>query len=207
MDRQPQSLAVFNPKNLTKFMVFFSPVILATVIFSMTFIFQNPKGFIYLFLFFLVTAARNMLAPSSDENAQNPTRDNICTMIKYSDKSNIGYIIFIATFTAIYMFWPMIYKNDFNYLAVGGFMAYFITIIWVLVSSKCINGTNAFLNGFAGALTGAVILIIAALMNLNNYLFFNEISTNKDVCSMPSKQTFKCSVYKNGELVQTTDSS
>jgi hypothetical protein len=39
---------------------------------------------------------------------------------------------------------------------------------------------------------------------MNNYLFMNEIYTNGQVCSMPSKQQFKCSVYKNGELVTST---
>ena len=34
---------------------------------------------------------------------------------------------------------------------------------------------------------------------LNN--FINELNSNKEVCTMPSQQQFKCSVYKNGELV------
>jgi hypothetical protein len=33
------------------------------------------------------------------------------------------------------------------------------------------------------------------------YLFFNEVSSNKDICYQPSEQTFKCSLYKNGELI------
>ena len=33
------------------------------------------------------------------------------------------------------------------------------------------------------------------------YLFFNEVSSNKDICYQPSEQTFKCNVYKDGELV------
>jgi hypothetical protein len=33
------------------------------------------------------------------------------------------------------------------------------------------------------------------------FMFFNEVQSNKDVCNMPSKQTFKCQVYKNGELI------
>jgi hypothetical protein len=33
------------------------------------------------------------------------------------------------------------------------------------------------------------------------FLFFNEISSNKEVCYQPKNQTFKCSVYKNGEAV------
>ena len=30
---------------------------------------------------------------------------------------------------------------------------------------------------------------------------FNELDSNKVMCSRPSKQTFKCSVYKHGELI------
>jgi len=33
------------------------------------------------------------------------------------------------------------------------------------------------------------------------FLFFNEVSSTMDKCSMPNNQTFKCSVYKNGELI------
>ena len=29
------------------------------------------------------------------------------------------------------------------------------------------------------------------------------ITSNKEVCSMPSEQKFKCKVYKNGELITT----
>jgi hypothetical protein len=47
------------------------------------------------------------------------------------------------------------------------------------------------------------VLIIASLYSsgLQKYLFFNETSSNKETCSMPKKQTFKCAVYKNGELI------
>ena len=30
---------------------------------------------------------------------------------------------------------------------------------------------------------------------------FNEIQSNKQMCSMPKNQTFKCNVYKNGEII------
>jgi len=36
---------------------------------------------------------------------------------------------------------------------------------------------------------------------LSNLLFFNDYSSNKEICTMPKKQTFKCAVYKNGELI------
>ena len=57
---------------------------------------------------------------------------------------------------------------------------------------------------FSGGIVATIVITIMVMLNLNKYLFFNELSSNKDVCSMPSKQTFKCSVYKNGELLATT---
>ena len=40
----------------------------------------------------------------------------------------------------------------------------------------------------------------------SKYLFFNEVSSDKEMCSMPTKQKFKCAVYKNGELIGNTTS-
>ena len=33
-------------------------------------------------------------------------------------------------------------------------------------------------------------------------LYFNEILSNKVICGRPSESTFKCAVYKNGELLR-----
>ena len=33
------------------------------------------------------------------------------------------------------------------------------------------------------------------------YLFFNEMSSDKQVCYKPSNQTFKCSLYKDGQII------
>ena len=35
----------------------------------------------------------------------------------------------------------------------------------------------------------------------SKFLFFNEQISNNETCSQPSTQTFKCKVYKDGELV------
>jgi hypothetical protein len=51
---------------------------------------------------------------------------------------------------------------------------------------------------FLGAIVAGPIMYGS---KLNNYLYINEVNSNKEVCSMPTKQQFKCSVYKNGELV------
>jgi hypothetical protein len=33
------------------------------------------------------------------------------------------------------------------------------------------------------------------------YLFFNEVSSDKEMCYQPSKQTFRCKLFRNGEMI------
>ncbi len=35
-------------------------------------------------------------------------------------------------------------------------------------------------------------------------LFYNELVSNNVICSRPAKQTFKCQVYKGGEIISST---
>ena len=37
----------------------------------------------------------------------------------------------------------------------------------------------------------------------DSLLYFDELLSNKVACSRPSKQSFKCSVYKGGELISS----
>ena len=37
----------------------------------------------------------------------------------------------------------------------------------------------------------------------DSLLYYDEYVSDKVACSRPEKQTFKCAVYKNGELLKT----
>ena len=47
---------------------------------------------------------------------------------------------------------------------------------------------------------GWVILISNIMPSM---LYSTDYISDKQVCSMPSEQKFKCKVYKNGELIST----
>jgi len=200
----PRALSLSNPWKLIEFMSVFSPVILALIVFSMTFIFQSPKGFIFLIIFLIISGLREfvlylMNAPKFF------AKGDFCTMVQYGQYSNVGYIVFIATFTFIYLFTPMFYNNDYNYLALGGYLTYFIIISWLLMNQGCMKIVDVFLNMFSGGVVGVLVLGAIMSLGLKDYLVFNEVSSSKEVCTMPKKQTFKCSVYKNGELVGSSN--
>jgi hypothetical protein len=60
---------------------------------------------------------------------------------------------------------------------------------------------DLFLNVLLGLSSSALIVSLMYAGGSGKYLFFNEISSDKEICYQPKNQTFKCSVYKNGEII------
>ena len=111
----------------------------------------------------------------------------------------------ITFFTLTYLFIPMLESNQIN--------PYIITILligsfynmYVQLHLNCVHSWVALLIGAClGILFGGIwFAIFWSTDNGKNrrFLFYNELLSNNVVCSKPKKQTFKCSVFKNGELV------
>jgi len=194
-------LIMIQPMNIILLMVFYSPVIIAICVVSMSFIFQNFKGFIYLGFLLGISVFREFILMILGVNpVSNPNK--ICNMVQYSKYGNSGFSLFVISFTIAYICSPMFINGDVNYLIFGGLMAYLFVDLGTRFMKKCIaTYTDIFLNVFTGLLSGVVITGLLYAGNSSKHLFFNEISSNKDVCSMPKKQQFKCAVYKNGELI------
>lgn len=64
-----------------------------------------------------------------------------------------------------------------------------------------------FFNVLGGSIAGYVWVTIIYTLNLTNYLYFNMLSSNAMTCSVPKQQTFKCTVYKNGQVMSTSTTS
>ena len=54
-----QPLLIFQPYNMITFLSYFSPIILATIILSSSFFYQNMKGLFYLFFLIVVATFRS----------------------------------------------------------------------------------------------------------------------------------------------------
>jgi hypothetical protein len=61
--------------------------------------------------------------------------------------------------------------------------------------------SDLFLNVLLGATSATLIVTLMYAGGSGKYLFFNEVSSNKEMCYQPSKQTFKCQMYKDGTLI------
>ena len=83
-----------------------------------------------------------------------------------------------------------------------GLTMYFIIDTFVKQQNGCVEMSNVLVNVLFGfGLSAAIVCIMINSPGLSNLLFFNDYSSNKEICTMPKKQTFKCAVYKNGELI------
>jgi hypothetical protein len=168
---------------------------------SLSFIFQNFKGLIFLGFLLGVSILRNFVYMMSGAP---PTMNDrtICTSIQYSKYGNATFSAFIFAFTIMYLCIPMFSNGSVNYWIFTGLIVYFFLDMFIKLYKGCIiKPSSLFLNVLLGLTSAALIVIMMYAGGSSKYLFFNEIQSNKQVCSMPKNQTFKCNVYKNGELI------
>jgi hypothetical protein len=194
-------LLMYQPFNFIIFLSFYSPIILAVVMIALSFIFQNFKGFIFLGFLIGVSVLRNFIYMI---NGSLPSQNDktICTSIQYSKYGNSTFSAFVFAFTIMYLCIPMFSNGSINYWIFSGLIIYFFTDVFIKLYNGCIVKTSElFLNILAGLFSSALIITLMYAGGSSKYLFFNETQSNKDVCSMPKNQTFKCNVYKNGELI------
>jgi len=197
---------VSKPINLITLMILLSPIIMAFSITSMSVVFQNFKGFIYLAFLIVSVLARELIIYSSNTPIFTP-RNDICNKIKYSPLGNSSFSLFVISFSIFYLCWPMFLNKSVNYWLLSGLLLYLLVDLGYRNTQKCFSGFKSIFVNILGGFTFATLIVIPMFYyGGNTYLFFNEVSSDKETCSMPTKQKFKCAVYKNGELIGNTSS-
>jgi hypothetical protein len=195
------SLQLFQPYNLLVWFSFFSPIIIATTITSMSFINQNFKGLIYLGFLIGCCILRNYVYMISGSTPIVNDR-TICSSIQYSTYGNPTFSAFVFAFTIMYLLMPMFSNGAVNYWVFISLISYFFLDIFIKLYKKCVIQTgDLFLNVLLGLSSSALIVTLMYAGGSGKYLFFNEMSSDKEICYQPSKQTFKCSLFKDGTLV------
>ena len=194
-------LQLFQPMNIVVFLSFFSPIMLAVSITSLSFIFQNFKGLIYLGFLIGACVVRNYIYMMSGSSPI-INDDTICTSVQYSKYGNPTFSSFVFAFTIMYLSLPMFSNGAPNFWIFSSLLIYFIVDVFIKMHKKCVvKMSDLFLNVLMGLSSSALIVTLMYVGGSGKYLFFNEVSSNKDICYQPTEQTFKCEVYRDGTLV------
>ena len=205
--------------NILNSLSFYSPIIIcfSIVLFSM-FTSTMEKAFVFFVWIFIITFIRIIVFKgfksnsNSNQNVVPNEMPNICLtgLSQLFIPQDITYSTYMLTFTMMYLITPMLMVskqhnvNIINYGLLGFFLAYIGLDLFIKNQLNCIKLFSSLVIGdiLSGLFLGAVISgIIMYGSTLKSYLYINEINTNKEVCSMPSKQQFKCRVFKDGTLI------
>ena len=127
---------------------------------------------------------------------------SICSAVQYSKYGNGSFSSFVFAFTISYLCIPMFLNGTANLWIFSVLVCYMFIDIYIKIYKKCVIYTSdLFLNVCAGIFCGYLIISLMSWGGSSKYLFFNEESSDRQVCTQPSTQTFKCKVYKDGQLV------
>ena len=194
-----------NLLNIFNSLSFYSPLIVLTSVFVFSMFTSSIAKFgWYLLWFFIVSCIRYFMYKAVPNPTPVPAICDTFIPVDYT------YSTYVLTFTMVYFIMPMILVskqnkiNAMNYGILGFFISYIALDMFVKMSLKCIPTFFSAVvigNMLGGVFCGVVAVLVMYSSTLKNYLFINEVNSNKEVCSMPSKQQFKCKLYKNGELV------
>jgi hypothetical protein len=200
---------VENPLDIFYFLVFYSPLFISLFIFSSGFVYQNYKGLIYLFFLIVVVAMRSFYlknSTQSDEYKSWEEKLNLtCNTGKFTKYGHPGFNLFVIAFSFMYVSLPMMLNHDINYLVFGVFTLCLGADIGIrYMRFKCLKDVKQILSNIStGALFGILVVLTLYSFNLSQYLFFNELSSNSEICKAQTKQKFKCTVSNNGQVVGT----
>ena len=193
-----------NFSNMLKFFAAISPILLAFCLVMLSIFNSDIKGMVYLGGV-LIASLINLFILNTLKVKSQTLIPPSCNLIDFPFNLN-EYVspafnsMFIA-FTLAYLYLPMQYISGINFPVLM-----FITGLLVLDGgTKIMGGCTTFSGVALGSLVGFVLGIIWFVLFYStgheDLLFFNVESSNNVICSRPKQQTFKCRLYKNGELI------
>tara|TARA_Y100000389_G_scaffold205088_1_gene262953 strand:- start:5732 stop:6346 length:615 start_codon:yes stop_codon:yes gene_type:complete len=198
----PIQLTIQNMFQLTSLI---SPIIIVSFLVLISILNQNLKGLIYL-AGVLISTVLNIFLMNFIKSPINPKAVFTCNLIelpfmnKYNSPASSSVLL---AFTAFYLLQPLFMNHGILYNIPLTILLF--SIIGLDVATKVYNKCTTISGAFIGCLFGMFCSIIwYNLFKMSGYeslLYFDELDSNNVQCTRPSKQTFKCSVYKNGQLI------
>lgn len=196
----------FNSDNILKTASILSPIIVVFFIVMSSLFNQDLKGLVYL-AGILIASMVNIFLMNQLQSTYEPRPGEFCSLIDlpifgnaYDSPAPSSVII---AFTAAYLIVPMIFNSQMNYIVMAFFLILYGIDGFYKTSANCTKTSGVILGGLIGLFLGLSWFVLFHSTGYDSLLFFNDFQSNNVMCSKPSKQTFKCSVYKNGQLISS----
>lgn len=198
-------MATPNYPSFFSFLSMISPFILIIVLVFISIINSNIKGLIYLLgvilLFFIVMLFQQTVRHRNEfSHTPDPTCQLFYFPIPVFSVPSFNSALFLFTF--IYLLLPMIKNNIMNFPLMVILLVLYAMDTVIKTKNNCTTPQGIILGSLLGIVWG-IAWYYAIKSNNANLLYYDDLLSNKVACSRPTQQQFKCSVYKNGQLLQS----
>ena len=189
--------------NIMQLMSALTPILITFFMLMLSFMNQNAKGIVFVAGALLATII-NYPIQVMLKSEYDPDSPVVCDLIsipyltRYTSPANSSLFIM---FTFAYLFLPMRYNNQMNYAVIAALLSMYAIDSVSRINNGCATTGGAVLGALVGFVLGALWYTIFHTVGADNLLYFEEVESNAVRCERPSKQTFKCSVYKGGKLI------
>lgn len=198
------SVSFAQPSNLLLFLSLFSPILVAFVITSMSFIFQNVKGLVYLGFLIAGALVRNSVYAALQRQPMGEETSDVCKVVQYASYGNATFSCFVFAFTLAYLATPMWSHGWQNTGMLLGLLIYACIDVSMKWHQGCrMLAGDIWINVLLGGALGSLFVALMQWGGSSDYLFFNEVSSTRETCMHPAEQSFRCSVYRDGKLIST----
>jgi len=176
--------------------------------FSLASIFnQDFKGLVYLVGLLLSCATSMMLNDVAKylphyEESMRPAICNMITIGRLGEVSALPLGQNVFGFTFCYLLWWII-KNNFQAQNIPTLVFFPVLILFDFIwnmRNTCYTFPQLLVSLALGSSVGLLWAFIIDSTNSNHLKYFSGKKTD-EVCSKPSKSTFRCNVYRNGQLI------
>lgn len=204
----------FSATNLFKFLGLLTPFLIIFFLLMSSVINQDLKALIYLlgtsvaslvniFFMYLIKSKRTEDASPFCNVFTFPFTVNSEANERYDAPSMTSMFI---SFTLAYIWIPMVFNppNTVNIPLVLTLSALLVIDIIAQHNQKCTNFLGSFLGTLVGFVMGAAWYGLVNSSGYQSLVYYSDFTGNKTICSRPQKEYFKCDVYKNGKLLQSS---
>ena len=164
------------------------------------------KGFVYLVGLCFACFVTFMINGALGEDSNDTNKSLLCNSFSvnniYSTKTPASLVI--LSYTLFYLVYP-IAKHDlaiYNVPTLVLFPLLILADIWWNISTGCYTPLQCIVAVIVGSGAGILWSFIIWKSKVKEFQYYN-IGSASEICSKPTAQTFKCAVYKNGELIKT----
>ncbi len=200
-------MAGFNTSlsTLLQLLSFISPILLGFFMFMISIFNENVKGFVYiagaLMALWINDILNNTIAEPGSKDAS-----VICNYLSggVGTNRNPSPNSMMLAFTSTYLLIPMIMNGQNNPSIIAMLFLLMGVDGWTQIKNKCSGSGGVFMGILVGSILGIVWFAILSSTGQKDLLYFQEVSSTRTQCEKPSDQQFKCSVYKNGQLISNS---